>query len=671
MDTPIQGTNKEIDLFTEVNFHYVMAKQDLEQRLPDFDKKDVLFRSHLDEKNWPYRALIFDPRTFTTLYEKTARILANKPKGRMIPREGGDALGAKINNELLSFQWDDNERVDSMPMIAKWSLMDLNTRKYGAAFGLCKWHYQKDNGKVFFDGPNFKPLYNRDCLPNPSYSTIKNWFQHRDYVTLQDLEAVNDAARTKPIYKNLDLLRLVLKKDSKEGGGDTRQTNYNIKNLSIKGLQDFLGRDPSFKTVEIITEYRNDRWITFAPKHGLILRDIENPYKHGQIPVVCLKYYIIDDDIYGLSEIEPIEKIQRALNALLSQYYDAINMSLYAPIKVRSTGGAVQMHTLEFGPGKKWMMSDPATDVLTHDQSITGVSEFTSTYRVLVGALQEAMGDTSAGVSNAVPGGSTKTATEIKDTAISRSARDNFNQIYLGEALKKQMMFWHQMNQQFLFSNPNERQKVLRIVGKDAIKYFQNMGLDATALTDDAINLLSSPEMQGVDVNPQEIAQPLYPVKVGQDTISKLTMENDGQGGALILEPEDLSGNYDYIPDVGSMTLGSADEQVQAKAEAIQFLSGINPKTGQPTGIAMMVQQEGKKIKATELLIDYLEDIGFKNADQYFENAPQQGGLSGQVDPTTGLPIPTGAGSPQTSQTGMPNGGAQGMAGNMPQGINI
>lgn len=185
-DIKIRGTTAEQKTFTEVYRHYELANEDLTHRLKEFDLKDELFRSHIDETKWPYRAVVFDPRTFTSLYEKTSRLMGNKPKGKLVPREGGDALGAMIHNSILDWQWDDNERVDNMPMLAKWALMDLNTRKYGAAFALAKWHYQtqievKDKKrKVFYDGPNFKPLNNRDCLPNPSYSTIKFWFDHRD-----------------------------------------------------------------------------------------------------------------------------------------------------------------------------------------------------------------------------------------------------------------------------------------------------------------------------------------------------------------------------------------------------------------------------------------------------------------------------------------------------------
>lgn len=656
---PISGTKEEQQIFTDVYGHYDIAKQDLETRIKDFDKKDILFRSHINESSWPYRSLVFDPRVFTTIYEKTARILANKPRGRMIPREGGDVLKAKICNEILSFQWDDNERIDNLPMLAKWALMDQNARKYGASFGLAKWAYntqtvEKDvkgkkekKRKVVFDGPDFIPLNNRDCLPNPSYSTIKNWFQARTYPTLQELLNENDAARSKPIYKNLDILRQKMTEESKKGG-DTRASNYTNKNLSIKGLTDFLGQDEVYKTIEIITEYRNDRWITFAPKHGVVIRDIPNPYDHGQIPVVMLKYYPIDEDLYGLSEIEPVEKLQRAINALVCQYLDAINMSLYAPLKVKQIGGSVQMHTLEFAPGKKWLMNDPATDVIAHDQNISGVQEFTSTYQFLVGAMQEALGETSAMASNLKPGTSDKTATEVKDLAVSRSARDNFNQMFLGEALKKQMLFWHQMGQQFWFSNPAEKYKIIRISGKDALKYFQNAGLDGNEITQETQNMITSPDMEGVNFQVSDLETPMYPVQTPDGIKSKMSTDETGEGADLFVEPEDLSGVYDYIPDVGSMSSSSNQEETAAKLQAITLLS--SPQAQQ------QLMQEGKRVKSSDLYIDYLEDIGFKNADQYFEAIPQQlGGMNG-IDPT-------GAGGAFPGQQGMVNGAVGGVPG--------
>jgi len=654
----VRGTKKEQKLFTEVYRHYIMAEEDLNARIPDWNTKDELFWSYIDDTNWPYSAEVFDPRVFTAIFEKTSRLFANKPRGRMVPREGGDALGARINNELLRFQWDEAERINQMPMLARWAMMDMNARKYGASFAICKWHYEtrnkRRNGKiekyVYFDGPDFKPLINRDCLPNPSYSTIKGWFQHRDYVTIEELTRINDVARGKPVYKNLDALKEQIRKQQdgkKTIGGDSRNSNWQSKTKEIKGLTDYLGKDEYNQVIEIVTEYSNDSWVTFAPKHGIILRDIPNPYDHGQIPVVMLRYYPVDDDLYGMSEIEPVEKLQKATNALICQYLDAVNMGLNPIAKIRTTG--VQMHTIQWAPGAKWLMNDPASDVVPFETGIAGVSEFTSTYRFIVGAMQEALGETSQGISNLVPGESSKTATEIRDSALQRNARDNFNQIFLTEALKRQMMLWHSMNQQFLFSDEAEQAKIIRIVGKDAIRYFESRGLKDMALSPEAEELLSDPNLADIDVKPEELMMPMYPVNLNGNVLPKFTVEESGEVGHLIIEPDDISGNYDYIPDIESM---SVPDDAQLLAVQKQMIETALDEKAQ-----MMLANQGYRLKFKELLEDFFEQLGKKDADKYFEKI-QEGELNvpGQLNQG-------GAGGIDQSQLGGGNVPNQGLAG--------
>ena len=626
-----------------------MSREDLDARIPDWDKKDELFRSWIpDDDSWPYSAMVFDPRVFTALFEKSARLLANKPRGRMIPREGGDTLGAKINSELLNFQWDDAERIDGSPMLGKWAMMDMNARKYGASFALAKWHNEKReiNGtnQIWFDGPSFKPWNNRDVLHNPSYSTIKNWIQLREYVTLDELKRVNDSAKGKPIYKNLDVLRDGVSKEDRTGG-DQRSVNWASRNLSIRGLQDFLGRDETFKTIEIVTEYRNDRWITFAPRYGVIIRDIANPYQHGQIPVVMLKYYPIDEDLYGLSEIEPVEKLQRAENALISQYLDAVNISLNPIVKVRAA--AVQMHTLEFGMGKKWIMNDPATDVVIEQPKVAGVQEFTLTSRFIIGAIAEALGETSAATSNLVPGGSEKTAAEIKSLDVARNVRDNFNQMFLAEAIKDQMMFWFLMNKQYLFDNPNEQQKVVRIVGRDAVEFFQNAGANAYGFTQEAIDTLTSPEMEEVVADPTfdltTMMSPVFGVETPDGSVPKFNLDESGEGGDLIIEPEDLTGNYDYIPEVRSMELPDPSR--------IQVLTQAVLAAADPQRVAIRAQQ-GEMLKLTDLEVDLFEELGLKDADKYYQKL-EGGVLSGTVGGGTEAAFGGGAPSGASGFGGM------------------
>lgn len=654
--TEPKGTPEEVKTFTDCHRHYVMAKNDLEQRTfrkNGFDDADKMFASYIDEGSWPYSSTLFVPIPYTTILEKSARLVGSKPKGRMVPREGGDALGAYINNELLSYQWDDNVRLGES-MIAKWIGGDQGTRKYGSKFGLAKWRYEcrivDGKKKVIYDGPDFFWCNTRDSLPNPSYSSIQQWFQHREYVTFHDLTKVNDAARTEPIYKNLGELRQALREDGK-GKGDNRESTTISKNKQMRGLTDYLGQDELFKTIEIVTEYRPDRWITFAPRHGVVIRDIPNPYNHGEIPVVHLKYYGNEDDLYGVSELEPVAKQIRALNAHNSAYSDRLALKLRPPLHVNPTN--VRMHTLEWNPEAKWLMNNPNQDVQIMNMNNGDDASFAEISNILTGQLLNALGESSQGVSqvNPMQDAGRVTATEVKDTAFTRNVRDNMNQIFLAEALKKQIMFWHSMNQQFMFSGKTEKAKIIRIVGRDAVEFFNRAGLsDVRPTEEDALLMAQGQELKEVPSGPR------FPVDLGDGMgeVAKFQPDDYGDGGNLIIEPGDLIGNYDYIPDIETM-------QAPSGTQTEQKLTSILATITNPV-ILQMLQAEGIKPKVKELIVRMFEATNtIKDADSFFEDAPPPPpampgaptDVQNQTQPGGG-PAPEGG---MASQGDMPNTG--------------
>jgi len=649
----VRGTDEEIKLFKAVNDHYKIAREDLETRITrknGFDDADKMFASYIDEANWPYSSQLFDPIPYTVILEKSGRLVGSKPKGRLVPREGGDSLGAFINNELLSYQWEDNTRLGES-MIAKWSLMDMNVRKYGSSFAICKWKKEKkvskDGDKVssetFYDGPDFTVCNPRDVLANPSYSFINKWFQYREYSTLDELKRVNDTSVSKNVYKNLDILQASLDEE-KAQKGDRRDNNYTIKNKSMRGLSDYMGTDEVYPVIELITEYRPDRWITFAPKHGVIVRDIPNPYKHGEIPVIHLKYYPLPDDLYGVSELEPVAKQIRAINAHLSAYSDTIALALRPPIHVNPVN--VRMHTLEWNPEAKWLMNNPNVDVQQMKVDTSMTTNFQSIYMVLKGSLMNALGEQSQGISSNNPQDAQRvTATEVKDTAFTRNIRDNMNQVYLSEALKKQIMFWHIMNQQFMFKGSVDKQRIIRIVGREANEYFNQTGLGDIRPTEEDANQVAAGQLNEKDI-PQG---PRFAVGVGPDEmgneleIPKYMPDENGVGGNLVIEEGDLMGVYDYIPDIESMG-APTDQQVETKLTAILGML-VNPAIQQ--GLA----SEGKKAKYSELLIKMLESSKvIKDADQYFEDLPPQQPMAPEDPnaPPQGAP-PTMPGMNQTA----------------------
>lgn len=644
-------TFHEVKHHADIGFHETERRSTGEGRVGaiSFNEADELFRSYIDENNWPYDALLFDPRIFTFIFEKTSRLLANKPRGRLVPREGSDVLAAKINNTLLDYQWDQATRGGSM--LQKWALMDINARKYGASFALCNWRYETSpEGKVLFDGPEMTVLNNRDFAHDLPATAIENanWVQARQYVTFQELERVNDHARTRPIYKNMDALRDAIGRETVAGGGgDARGSNWQSRNRAISHLElDPVGKDMVFKSVEIVTEYRRDRWITFAPKHGIILRDIPNPYSNNEIPVTMLKYYIIDDDLYGLSEIEPIKGLQKAINALLCQYVDEINQNLYSPIAI---GPGVRQHTLEWGKGARWIMNNPMTDFRLVESRSNAAQYFNNTYSVLVSAMMNALGESSLGVSNVEPAQRDKTATEVKALQLQRNARDNYNQMLLAESIKRQMMLWHSMDQQLLFSDPKKQNYIIRVAGRDAIKYFSERGLSEYDMSEEAMAVLreqaevlgmSLNEMQAEGIDITQMQSPRFPVRVGEGkeekVVPKLRMDETGEGGELTVVPDDIKGTFDFSVDVESMSVGADEERRQARQTAVNLLVS-NPN------VLMMFQQEGIRPKFKDLFVTWLDDLGFKDAEKYFESAQGQTGPTGQPVPVP----PSGGGGDQ------------------------
>lgn len=655
----VQGTDSEVQAFTEVSSHYQLSRQDLEQRIyrkNGFNDADKMFASHIDENNWPYRSLMFDPRPYTVILEKSARLIGGKPKGRLVPREGGDTLGAYINNELLDYQWEDNSRL-GQSMISKWIMMDQNVRKYGSAFAIVDWHYEKRKNKdgkmeVFYDGPDMKVLNNRLVFANPSYEYLNKWFQYGEFLTIKDMESVNDAGRTDPQYKNLDILKDAVD-DSAKTNGDT--PNVQSKNKQMKGLQDYMGRDEYNKPLLIITERRPDRWISVAVKHGVVVRDIPNPYKDGELHVVHLKYYPLPDDLYGVNELEPVAKQIRALNAHLSAYSDWEALALRPPTHINPLN--VRMHTLDWSPEAKWLMTNPNVDAQVMKMGTDMSSNFQVIYQTLVGSLMNAWGEGSQQMSSINPtqDNGRVTAAEIKDTSFTRNVRDNMNKVFLSEALKQQIMLWHSMNQQFMFSAKTDKLKIIRIVGRDAQEFFTRQGLSDIGPThEDAMGIA-----QGQTAPESVVPGPRFAVNVGEDEqgmpleVPKYMPDDAGGGGNLIIEPGDLTGNYDYIPDIESMGAPSTQDLEQKLMTLLTTMT--NP------AIVQGLMQEGIRPKYKDLLVKAMEATNVvKDADAYFEDISNQmggaqNGGQGQIIPGGGV---TTAGGVQ-DQGNVPNGGME------------
>lgn len=225
----------ERERFDEVMRHYTTATQEMDTRRTRKNGWNDTIDMYMGRfsATWPYDSQVHDPRIRTTILEKTARLLNSKLKGRLVPREGGDVKGARINNAILDFQWDQANEGGSM--LEKVSTMDQHTRMFGASFGMVYWKSVFEKGESVFDGPELKVIDPRDIFVDPSSNHVRNanWVQVREWTTVDKLlEKHKTSSDSK--WKNLTKLKRMIK----DGVSDKRDVKYESRektNRSVSG----------------------------------------------------------------------------------------------------------------------------------------------------------------------------------------------------------------------------------------------------------------------------------------------------------------------------------------------------------------------------------------------------------------------------------------------------
>lgn len=592
----------QYDELTLLMDHYTKGTEDMDIRRTRKNGWNESVKSYLNvlPENWPYRSRVRDPRVRTALIEKNGRLLNAKLQGRLVPREGGDNVKAKINNSILDYQWDNADNGGSM--IEKVALSDLATRIYGAAFVYVYWDKDKNCNDIKIIDP-------RDIFFDFSANHTKNcrWIQIREYTTV---ETLRERGFNVPELKDVQ-------------STNVRSNDYESVIKQSRDLQDKTGDDLSNPTVEVITEWTKETETVFLPDYGVILKKRANPYDHKRIPVAMLRYYPLGDDIYGESEVEPVISLQRAINAVVCGYIDQMNLVIQPPFK--AVQGQYRAETIEFAPGALWNVnSQQALEVV--QMGSEAISAFNNTYPMLVNAFNTAMGYQSLGVSNTVGRGfDAKTATEVRNLAQQQNSRDQYNQLYLSEFLKDIMMMWVSNNKQYLFDDPSQSYKIIQIVGKAQIKELEQAGLSDMEIPNEAMQTIADTISQNPDsVTPQMLESIMQDVQVPKNAVitntkplefkPKLDKSQTGTA-ALYIEKSDLEGLYDYIPDVKSMAAG-AGEQMQ-EARRLAYEASSNQQTIGALG------QQGKRIKIEEILVDMWEDAGYRDAESLIEDIKQ------------------------------------------------
>jgi hypothetical protein len=513
---------------------------------------------------------------------------------------------------------------------------------FGTSFGRTYWDFRertkqrmipkKVNGRVVwtpkntehikvteFDGPNFETLNIYDCFPDPNATNIHNmrWFIYRTFKTIEELKAQNDL-RGEEYYKNLDELEQKLKdkKDKKTtGNANPEHMQYREHRRIMLSTTELVGQDDSSPELVILRRFTGSGWVDYAIEHDVIIREVENPYFHGEIPIIYGVDYPYPGELYGMGEIEPVDRVQRAINAVLNQRLDNVQLTLRNMWKVKKNSG-VDMHTLVSAPGNIITTDDMNAVEPVQIPDVTGAT-FVQTMNYLTSALQNGTGitDYTIGLNT---GTNTANETATGTRLIQQEANAQFKlkvQLFNHMVIQKIANHWKDLRIQYT----TEEQK-LRIIGKDQVDYLKN-----------------NTELTKIDM----MGQPIVPGDL--QTPSKLTLSQDGNFAFLNLLPDDIQpsvvGDYDFIATVSSEQLTDPVILQENFFTAIDRIS--NPQWMQ--GLQMQQKMPNFSV-LTEKMFEKLQ-LGIEGKDAITDIQPPQQMLDGQplpqeqIDAQLGAPV--------------------------------
>lgn len=616
----------EQEIIKEFNEQFLLSKRYLDVLHKRFNDQEELYRTYLDPNNYPHGAKVFDPRIFRVIEAITPRMVANEPTGSFYPAEQGDEATTHILNSLIKYDW---RRAEMFPKLVNFVKSMLI---FGTAFGRVYWDFQerekyqmvpkKINGRMVwtpknakkikvtdFDGPNFETLNIYDCFPDPNATNIHNmrWFIYRTFKTLDELKRENDC-RGVEYYKNLDKLEAMIDENNKKSDKITDDNQYREHRRVMMGTQEFRGEDESNKEFVVLRRFDKDMWTDIIPEFGICIREEQNPYFHGELPIIHGVDYPYPGELYGMGEIEPVDRIQRAINAVLNQRLDNVQLTLRNMWKVKKNSG-VDLHTLISAPGNVVTTDDMAAVEALQVPDVTG-STFVQTMGYLTSALQNGTGvtDYTVGV-----GGSNKNVANTTATGTRLVQQEANAQFKLKVQLLNHMVIQRIANQfkDLRIQYTTEDQK-LRIMGVDDVK-----------------NLRENTNLTKMTVD----GEPIYP---GDDRKAKLEIAKGENFAFLHLMPEDIQpsivGDYDFIAQVSSDQINDPIVLQENFFAALDRVS--NPQWVQG------LQSQGKQLdyaSATEKVFDKLQ-IGIDGRSMIKDIIPpeQQPGLDSQ-------PMPEGA----------------------------
>jgi hypothetical protein len=494
---------------------------------------------------------IFDPRVSTIEIERTARVASQRPSGKAFAVSRNDQGKNMLMNLMLSYQMDNaNEQWDFVIKQMMWSFW---SRVYGSMYALTPWRVRND-----YIGNELFLINIYDAFPQPGVSV-----QDAEWFTVGNRPSIKWLLDQDPEVWNMDEIKQ-LKEDFKNTEGEV-SSHDNMTSYTRSTWYPTQKGDKKFPKVQCFTEYRGDKWVTWATRTNskkgreYLLRVVENDDLEGKLPVVA-KYSIpMFDGPQGLGPFQRGKSLQFGTNSLLNMYMATVREKLRPQLMVNPHKAV--MSSLKYDAGAYWFMENPGEDVRPFNKGSEADQTFSQAYGVMISAMLNQAGTTDTTNSTQIESALGKTPAALKAQAAAQASQDFWEQTMMESAMRQVMERWIM-------------QTVKNLETKQALRLFEDEITSIGDIYPDATELFSD--------------------KSGQIMVDKTFFEEDD-------EPV----KFDFNIETGSTTKPNLEQQV---ADIVEIMNLVDEK---PQLIAKM-QSEGFDVQATELFKEILIRKGLR-----------------------------------------------------------
>jgi hypothetical protein len=501
---------------------------------------------------------IYNPYSWANIETIVPRMVAQKPIVEYKPREEMDNFSSEIHTALFKYWWDKDAAFEKVVSWIKNALI------YGTGVAKIYWKTIEKEVTSYELGPDGKPLIdesgefitNKETIPyfddpclevvnmydfflDPEAQNIQDaqWVIHRYYKSLDELEQAG-------YYKNLKRLKRYISSKIEKSPEETER-----KELAFGHSGEY---DETVDNIEIWEMWDKDG-LTVMAAGEVVIREQENPFWHGKKPFISLNDSIVPQEFYGKGEIEPVIKLQHALNTVQNQIIDNRTQVLMNMWKI--TGENVDESELIYRPNGVIHLSneyEKVEPIIPPD--LTGNAQ--KDVSLIKSDIQQALGiyDYTKGAET----GANKTATGIGLVQEAANARFKHKIQLLEEAIKEVGEMVLALYQQFITD-----EKVIRVVGKKGEEFIRVLPKDIAGEYD-CVPEAGSTLMVDKDKEREEImnlyaifsTQPFENLKM---EMMKKMLEKFGM--------ENLKDSLDKDIEEWTQTMIAQQEQEQAMAE--------------------------------------------------------------------------------------------------------